>query len=106
MFMDITQTRARVCLECFARDEFEDYWFADKRGKLFSFSHDYLSRSGNPPKTMTIINFEGGVRGAFEMTDRDPEECKVDMDVEMTFRKMFFDQGIHTYFWKCKPARG
>jgi uncharacterized OB-fold protein len=39
------------------------------------------------------------------MTDRDPDECKVGMSVEMTFRKMFFTKGIHNYYWKCKPVR-
>jgi uncharacterized OB-fold protein len=39
------------------------------------------------------------------MTDRDPAECKVGMEVEMTFRKIAFERGIHNYFWKCKPAR-
>jgi 3-hydroxy-3-methylglutaryl CoA synthase len=105
LFMDFASTRARVCLECFAKDEFEPYRFADKKGKVASFSHDYLALSQDPPNTLTIVDFDGGGRGAFEMTDRDPEECRVDMEVEMTFRKIFFDKGVHNYFWKCKPAR-
>jgi uncharacterized OB-fold protein len=39
------------------------------------------------------------------MVDREPEECKVGMKVEMTFRKMRYTMGAHTYFWKCKPVR-
>ncbi len=32
LFLTVHSTRAHVCLECFARDEFEPYKFADKRG--------------------------------------------------------------------------
>jgi len=105
LFLNFASTRARVCLECHAKDEFEPYRFADKRGKVVSFSHDYLALSADPPNTMTVVDFEGGGRGAFEMGDRDPEECEVGTSVEMTFRKIFFDSGIHNYFWKCKPLR-
>ena len=105
MFLDAFSTRARVCMECFAKDEFEPYRFADKRGKVASFSHDYLALSQDPPNTLTTVDFDGGGRGNFEMADRDPEECQVGMGVEMTFRKIFFDKGVHNYFWKCKPLR-
>lgn len=105
MFMDAFSTRARVCMECQAKDEFERYRFADKRGKVATFSHDYLALSQDPPNTLTVVDFDGGGRGNFEMSDRNPEECKVGMEVEMTFRKIFYDKGIHNYFWKCKPLR-
>jgi len=39
------------------------------------------------------------------MTDRDPSQLKVGMHVEMTFRKLFFDRGIHNYYWKTRPIR-
>ena len=105
LFLSGSSTRAHVCLECQAKDDFEPYRFADKVGKVVSFSHDYLGGGIDPPATRTVVNFEGGGRGLFDMVDRDPEECKVGMDVEMTFRKVRYAAGVHNYFWKCKPVR-
>jgi uncharacterized OB-fold protein len=52
-----------------------------------------------------MIEFEGGGRSLFDLTDRDPEDVKVGMEVEMTFRKVFADRGISNYFWKARPIR-
>jgi 3-hydroxy-3-methylglutaryl CoA synthase len=105
LYMRGTSMRARVCLQCQAKDNFEPYRFADKRGKVVSFSHDYLGGGIDPPATRTVVDFEGGGRGLFDMVDRDPAECKVGMNVEMTFRKVGSPPGSNVYFWKCKPVR-
>ena len=39
-----------------------------------------------------------------ELTDCDIDKVRVDMPVEMTFRKMFQSRGINNYFWKAKPV--
>jgi uncharacterized OB-fold protein len=94
-----------VCIICQAKDDFEDYKFSDKRGTIFNFSHDYLLASPDPPTTQVIVDFEGGGRGMFDMTDREPDKVEVGMTVEMTFRKLFFDRGIHNYYWKARSVR-
>ncbi len=99
------RTPSRVCVMCQAKDEFEDYRFADKKAKIFNFTHDVLATTPDPPATNLIIDFEGGGRGMFDMTDRDPDRVEVGMPVEMTFRKLFFDRGIHNYYWKARPVR-
>ena len=55
--------------------------------------------------SVALVEFEGGGRAFFDLTDRDPADIKVGMEVEMTFRKVYFDRGISNYFWKARPIR-
>ena len=95
----------RVCLVCQAVDQYEPYSFADKKGKLTSFSHDNLAITEVPPITVCIVDFEGGGRVSCNMTDREPDETTSGQDVEMTFRWMHYVGGVHSYWWKCRPVR-
>lgn len=91
----------RVCAKCKAKDNFEEVRLSDRRGKLFSFSYDFLR--GVP---IGLINLEGGGRLFLEITDADVRELKVDMDVELVFRRLelWRSDGIYGYFWKATPA--
>ncbi|MEA1958870.1 MAG: OB-fold domain-containing protein, partial [Chloroflexota bacterium] len=99
-------TPIRVCYYCQTKDNFEDYRFADKKGKIFTYSLDLLADVIDPPGTPIFVDFDGGGRGQFDLTDRDPEAVEVGMPVEMVLRKLFFDRGIHNYYWKARPVRG
>ncbi len=98
---------ARVCVVCQAKDQFEPYCFADKTSKIFTFTQDRLGVSADPPTTVVVIDFDGGGRASFSVTDRDPDAIEVEMPLEMTFRKVYYDQprGIHNYYWKTRPIR-
>jgi len=99
----------RVCVNpsCGTIDEMEYYRFSDKKGKLFSYTSDSLAFSASPPEMYGIVQFDGGGRFAFNLTDCEPESLKVDLPVEMTFRRKYVDyvRGIHGYFWKAMPPR-
>jgi hydroxymethylglutaryl-CoA synthase len=95
----------RVCVVCQAKDHFEPYCFADKKARIFTFTQDRLQTSNDPPNTAVVVDFDGGGRGMFDLTDRDPEEVEVAMTVEMTFRKLYFNRGVHNYYWKARPVR-
>ena len=94
----------RVCINCKAKDNFEPYRFAREKGKLFTFSHDNLTPSLDPPTTICAVDFPEGGRIMCDMTDRVVEEVKVGMPVEMTFRKIGEQGSIHNYWWKCRPV--
>ena len=99
----------RICVKpnCGAVDEMEDYRFCDKKGTLFSYTEDHLAFSPSPPQVYGMIDFEGGGRYLFDMTDCESGSLKVDMQVEMTFRRKYADEmrGIYGYFWKAMPMR-
>jgi 3-hydroxy-3-methylglutaryl CoA synthase len=99
-------TPIRVCYYCQTKDNFEDYRFADKKAKIFTYSLDMLADVIDPPGTPVFVDFEGGGRGWFDLTDRIPEKVQVGLDVEMVLRHQSFDRGIHNYYWKARPVRG
>lgn len=96
----------RVCYGCQAKDEYEEVRLSDKKGKVFTFSLDYLAGTPQPPVVQTVVESEGGARIYCLMTDCEPGEVKVDMPVEMVLRKFHQAGGFHNYFWKCRPVRG
>ncbi|MEM2092961.1 MAG: 3-oxoacyl-[acyl-carrier-protein] synthase III C-terminal domain-containing protein [Candidatus Bathyarchaeia archaeon] len=93
----------RVCVKCQAKDNFEEVRLYDKKGKLFSFSFDPLRE--NAP--VGLINLEGGGRLFLELTDVDADELKMDLPVELTFRRVDLrrEDGMYVYFWKATPIR-
>jgi 3-hydroxy-3-methylglutaryl CoA synthase len=99
----------RVCVNpgCGAVDEMEPYCFSDKKGKLFTYTGDNLAFSINPPAIYGMLDFDGGGRYWFDLTDCTLEALKLDMPVEMSFRRKYTDErnGIYAYFWKAKPIQ-
>jgi hydroxymethylglutaryl-CoA synthase len=93
----------RICVACQAKDNFDPYKFSDKKGKLFSYAIDQLQPGKNPPGLNGVVDFDGGGRLICELTDCEPDKLRIDMPVEMTFRKMYQGHGIINYFWKAQP---
>ena len=97
----------RVCVkpDCGAIDEMEYYRFSDRKGKVFSYTGDNLAFSPSPPAIYGIIDFEGGGRYWFDLTDCALDSLKVGTAIEMTFRRKYLDKarGLSGYFWKASP---
>ncbi len=97
----------RICTHCRTKDNFEPYFFADKKGKVFTFTlkHGADIPGFARPGVDTMVDFEDGGRALFGMTDMIAENVKVGMDVEMSFRTLGVGGGIRNYFWRCMPPR-
>jgi len=94
----------RVCFTCFAKDEFDKIRLSDRIGHLKSFTFDNFAGSPNPPLVATVTDVEGA-RLYIQMTDANAKEAKLDLPVELTFRKIHDAGGTPNYYWKCTPAR-
>jgi 3-hydroxy-3-methylglutaryl CoA synthase len=97
----------RVCVNpnCGAIDELEYYRFSDKKGKLFTYTGDNLAFSPTPPAIYGVVDFDGGGRYWFDLTDCTLDSLRVDTPIEMSFRRKYLDErrGISGYFWKATP---
>jgi 3-hydroxy-3-methylglutaryl CoA synthase/uncharacterized OB-fold protein len=101
--------RQRICVnpDCGAVDQMEGYRFSDKKGVLFTYTGDNLAASIDPPAMYGFVDFNGGGRFWFDLTDCDLESTNVGMPVEMTFRRRYVDEsgGVYGYSWKAMPVR-
>lgn len=98
----------KVCVnpDCGAIDEGEWYRFSDKKGKLFTYTVDSLAFTFNPPQAYGVIEWEGGGKFWFDISDCDPADLEVGMEMEMSFRRKYHDKwrGLSVYFWKAIPV--
>ena len=95
----------RVCVNCQAADDYSYERLSDRAGELFTYSMDYIAGAVDTPLVVSVVDFDGGGRMLCMMTDRELEEVRVGMPVEMSFRKLRVVNGIHNYYWKAAPLR-
>ncbi len=93
----------RKCVNCKSVDQMEKYRFYGKPGRIKTFAVDYLGASIDPPTVSAFVDFDGGGRMLTNVVDCEHEEVYNGMEVEMSYRKLFDVEGIHTYFWKAVP---
>ncbi|ACL05597.1 protein of unknown function DUF35 [Desulfatibacillum aliphaticivorans] len=101
--------KQRICVnpECGAADQMEEYCFADKVGKIASYTGDNLAASVNPPAIYGQVVFEEGGKYMFDFTDCDLDSLATGMPVVVSFRRKYSDKhrDIAGYFWKAVPKR-
>ncbi len=93
----------RACIECGASDGLDDVRLG-RRGTLFTFTHDHVAESPDPPTTHAVVDLDGGGRLYLQLTDCDAEQVALDMPLELTFRRLHEGGGFNNYFWKARPA--
>jgi 3-hydroxy-3-methylglutaryl CoA synthase len=88
-------------------DTQEPYKFAERAGKILTYSADFLTYSMNPPNHYGQIDFEGGGRIFMDIADVEQGEIDSGTPVRMAFRVKEWDErrGFTRYFWKAVPVR-
>jgi uncharacterized OB-fold protein len=96
---------ARVCFSCSAVDQMADHPMRDALGTVATFTVDRLAFTPSPPMVAAVVDFDGGGRFRCELADTGPDDVRIGMRVELTFRRLLTADGVHNYFWKARPVR-
>jgi hydroxymethylglutaryl-CoA synthase len=78
--------------------------FAERPGRVATYTVDHLAWSMAPPVIVAVVDFDGGGRLVCELTDADPTTIGIGTRVEMTFRRVYTADSVHNYFWKARPV--
>ena len=96
----------RICLRCNARDAFDPEPMVDVPARVATFADDWLSESVQLPAKVVAVDFEGGGRFEFEMTDAAGYAPSIGDQVVPTFRvASVAANGVRNYIWKVRPHR-
>ena len=94
---------ARVSLHTRSAAPPEPVRLADTPATIVNITVDRLAYSMSPPVIVAIVDFDGGGRYQCTLTDTTPDEARIGQRVEMTFRNLYTQDGVHNYFWKARP---
>lgn len=99
--------RSRICVNpnCNAVDCQEQHPFAEKVGRVNSYTADRLTYSPDPPACYGMIQFDDGGRWMMDFTDIEADDLTVGREMRMMFRIKDIDaqRGFRRYFWKAAP---
>jgi uncharacterized OB-fold protein len=92
----------RVCETCFAKDEFELVRLAEKTGRVVTYTFDFFFPTPDPPTIVTITEIDGA-RVHLQLINTTPQQTKIGLPVEFTFRRIHEVGGRPNYYWKATP---
>ncbi len=105
--------RGGNCLKCGGVLEYDSVKLSG-RGTIYSFTT--VARGGSPPEfsvqqtlvgsySVAVVELDEGPRIVAQMADCKPEELRIGLPVEATFRRIYEDDGMIRYGIKFRPAR-
>jgi 3-hydroxy-3-methylglutaryl CoA synthase/uncharacterized OB-fold protein len=95
---------SQVCFSCNTTNEMRDRPMMDATGTVVTFTVDRLAFTPSPPMVAVVVDFDGGGRFRCELADAGPDDVRIGLRVEPTFRRLLTAGGVHNYFWKVRPV--
>jgi uncharacterized OB-fold protein len=92
----------RVCETCFAKDDFDEVRLSDRVGKVVTYTFDYFFPTPEPPTVVAIIDVDGA-RIHMQITNVRPDDVKIGLPVDFSFRRIHEVGGRPNYYWKAVP---
>lgn len=108
----LTLLRIVSCTKC-GSTQFEPTKLSGK-GRIYCYTT--ISRGGSPPEFTTqqtlvgsyqvaVVELDEGPKIVAQMADCKPDELKIGLPVQSTFRRVYEDDGVIRYGIKFRPAR-
>ncbi len=99
--------RTLVCVKCGAADSQSAESLAHLKGRVKSFTEDWLAYTPSPPYIYGNVEFEGDANVMLEFTDFGAGDVAVGDQVRLVFRIKDFDdkRKFRRYFWKPAPLK-
>lgn len=95
----------RVCETCFRKDDFEALRLSDRIGEVVTYTFDYFFPNPDPPTIVTVTDVEGA-RIHLQLVNCTPDDTRIGLPVEFTFRRIHESGGRPNYYWKGSPLPG
>ena len=97
--------RQRVCESCFAKDAFDALRLSDRTGRIVTYTFDFFFPTPDPPTIVTVTEVEGA-RIHLQLVNASPQETRIGLPVEFSFRRIHQTGGRPNYYWKATPVPG
>lgn len=90
----------RVCESCFAKDDFDKVRLSDRVGTIVTYTFDFFFPTPEPPTVVSIIEIDGA-RIHMQIANCRPDDVKLGLPVDFTFRRIHEVGGRPNYYWKA-----
>lgn len=91
-----------VCVQCHNRTGLQEIRMS-RRGRVFTFTKDYLYNAPVSPVGVAVIELEDGARFYCQLTDIDTEAIAIGDRMQLTLRRLKDGGRMHHYYWKSRP---